>query len=132
MERQFKRLWTVEEARAILPQVAAVLHQIQQDIQKMEICQREIDSANATAKGNGHSQKAEQAIDALEAVQIHLSDLLDQLDAWGIELKDPSRGLIDFPHLREGRVVYLCWELSEDTIRYWHELDGGFGGRQPL
>ena len=54
---------------------------------------------------------------------------LAQLD---IELKDLQRGLIDFPTMREGRVVYLCWELGEPEVAYWHELDTGFGGRQPL
>jgi hypothetical protein len=50
----------------------------------------------------------------------------------GIELKDIDRGLIDFPSPREGRVVYLCWRLGERRIRYWHEVDAGFAGRQPL
>ena len=50
----------------------------------------------------------------------------------GIEVKDLNQGLIDFPHLRRGRVVYLCWRLGEGDIAYWHELDAGFAGRQEL
>ncbi|HUX86133.1 MAG TPA: DUF2203 family protein [Chloroflexota bacterium] len=41
-------------------------------------------------------------------------------------------GLVDFPAERDGRVVYLCWRRGEDQIHYWHELDAGFAGRQPL
>ena len=50
----------------------------------------------------------------------------------GILLKDPDRGLVDFPVLREGREVYLCWLLGETTIEFWHDIDAGFAGRQPL
>jgi hypothetical protein len=57
---------------------------------------------------------------------------LDQLAEWGIELKDLSTGLVDFPAMREGRIVYLCWRLGELQVAYWHDLETGFGGRQPL
>jgi len=59
--------------------------------------------------------------------------LTTELVELGIELKDYSRGLIDFPSIRNGRIVYLCWQLGEPPmIEYWHEIDGGFSGRQPL
>ena len=57
---------------------------------------------------------------------------LDQLAEWGIELKDLSTGLVDFPAMREGRVVYLCWRLGELQIAFWHDIETGFAGRQPL
>jgi hypothetical protein len=55
-----------------------------------------------------------------------------QLDRWGIEIKDPERGLIDFFHERDGRTVYLCYLLGEANIEFWHELSAGFAGRQRL
>ena len=55
-----------------------------------------------------------------------------RLDRWGIEVKDPERGLVDFFHQREGRVVYLCFLLGEPAIAFWHELNAGFAGRQRL
>ena len=57
---------------------------------------------------------------------------LVELQAAGIVLRDLDRGLVDFPALRDGREVYLCWELGEERVEHWHELEGGFGGRQPL
>ncbi len=57
---------------------------------------------------------------------------LVRLHELGVELKDPAIGLIDFRSLREGRIIYLCWRLGEPTIAYWHDLDTGFAGRQPL
>jgi hypothetical protein len=52
--------------------------------------------------------------------------------ALGVQLKDFDSGLCDFPHLRDGRVVLLCWKQGEDRIAWWHEVEAGFAGRQPL
>jgi hypothetical protein len=58
--------------------------------------------------------------------------LLAEIAGAGIVLRDLDRGLIDFPSLRDGREVYLCWELGEDSVEFWHDLDAGFGGREPI
>jgi hypothetical protein len=58
--------------------------------------------------------------------------LINELNGFGCELKDPTIGLIDFLSLRSGREVYLCWHLGEERINFWHYLDAGFAGRQPL
>jgi hypothetical protein len=50
----------------------------------------------------------------------------------GVLVKDLDKGLCDFPCLRQDRVVYLCWHLGEDSIQYWHEIEAGFAGREPL
>jgi hypothetical protein len=55
-----------------------------------------------------------------------------QIDKLGITLRDIERGLIDFPALTGGRQVWLCWQLGEDTVAFWHELETGFGSRRPL
>jgi len=55
-----------------------------------------------------------------------------RIDALGITLRDIERGLIDFPALASGRQVWLCWQLGEDTVAFWHELETGFGSRRPL
>ncbi len=58
--------------------------------------------------------------------------LLETLEQSGIVLRDIDRGLVDFPSMMDGREVYLCWELGEEEVAYWHELDGGYVGREPL
>lgn len=50
----------------------------------------------------------------------------------GIVVRDIDRGLVDFPAIRDGEEIYLCWEIGEDEIGWWHELDAGYRGRQPL
>lgn len=63
---------------------------------------------------------------------LEVRGLLAELHAAGVVLRDLDRGLIDFPALRDGEEIYLCWELGEDNVDHWHGLDSGFGGRQPL
>ncbi len=55
-----------------------------------------------------------------------------ELSEAGIQVKDLEAGLVDFPHLRQGEEVFLCWKLGEETIGYWHELESGFAGRKLL
>ena len=57
---------------------------------------------------------------------------MGELEALDIVLRDVDRGLIDFPALRQGEEVYLCWLVDEDEIGFWHRLDAGFAGRRPL
>jgi hypothetical protein len=64
---------------------------------------------------------------------MELASGVDHLASQGIEVKSLDHGLIDFPALREGRVIYLCWRLGEGaSIRFWHEIEAGFAGRQTL
>jgi len=58
--------------------------------------------------------------------------LLQRVRELGVILKDVDRGLCDFPYMKDGRVVYLCWQLGEETIGYWHDIESGFAGREPL
>jgi len=58
--------------------------------------------------------------------------LIRQIKDLGVLLKDAEKGLCDFPYLRHGKVVYLCWQLGEENIGYWHDIEAGFAGREPL
>ena len=62
----------------------------------------------------------------------HLSELREELEEIGCELKDFELGLVDFPSMREDREVHLCWKLGESQIGFWHEAAAGFKGRQPI
>lgn len=128
-------LFTLERAEALLPQV-------RDEILAMQALKREVDGVRGglaqvveKATGNGHVH-SEDAVAAqrrrAERLVEQLNERLARLNAWGVELKGLDEGLIDFPSEREGRVVYLCWRLGEERIAWWHELDAGFGGRQPL
>nr|MBA3805693.1 DUF2203 domain-containing protein [Acidobacteriota bacterium] len=67
------------------------------------------------------------------ALLIELTTHTSEIETLGVQLKDYTRGLIDFPSLRDGRVVLLCWQLGEgEQIEWWHDVETGFAGRQPL
>jgi hypothetical protein len=66
------------------------------------------------------------------AAFLEVRRLLLAIQEAGIVVRDIDRGLVDFPAIRDGEEIYLCWELGEDEVEWWHELDTGYGGRQPL
>jgi hypothetical protein len=83
--------------------------------------------------------EATDSADDQRRVRLRMQGLVDQMqasvariDGWGITLRDIDTGMIDFPALVAGRQVWLCWQLGEDSIAWWHELEAGFAGRRPL
>jgi len=126
--------FTREEAEALLPQISVVLREIQVKYESVLQTQEELDALRMQTAGNGYHLQ-----DRIMNLQRELSQqaqtlrkLLDELTGFGCVLKDPERGLIDFLSLRSGREVYLCWYLGEERINFWHDLEAGFAGRQPL
>lgn len=66
-------------------------------------------------------------------ILMDLTSQTGELEALGVQLKDFDRGLVDFPSLREGRVVLLCWQIGDgDELQWWHDVEAGFAGREPL
>lgn len=128
------RYFTREEAEALLPQISVVLHDIQRARAAMRESEEELGVLEARARGNGHDLH-ERIAKLQQEVRKHIETLralATELDQFGCELKDPDSGLIDFLCLREDHEVYLCWRLGEERINYWHEIQAGFAGRQPL
>jgi hypothetical protein len=128
-----EKLFTLEEALAVLPQVRRLLSDIQASKREMERLSAELERLLALSSGNGHlAADVASARELLQREGARLEALIAELDSTGAELKGIDEGLIDFRSEREGRTVYLCWRQGEDTIAYWHESDTGFAGRQPL
>jgi hypothetical protein len=121
------RHFTVEEANAELERVAPMLEQLR--AAKDQLLEDEAREALSEASPtNGGGDPGKQVGEAF----LEVRRLLVELTEAGIVVRDVDRGLIDFPTIREGREVYLCWQLGEDGIDWWHELEAGFGGREPL
>ncbi len=127
------KLFTLEEALTLLPAVRQMLTEIQQRKHDIEERSARLDGLLVSTSGNGHrAADIDSMRSELHAKASELQQLMSELDATGVVLKGIEEGLLDFPSLREGRVVDLCWRLGEDTISFWHEQDVGFAGRQPL
>ena len=119
------RRYTLKEAVSTLPLVKRIVADIvKTHAAAMQLRQR-IENLNP-----GREQTIAQ--DTLQETLEHLQEFLDELNALGIELKDPHMGLVDFVARQDNRDVYLCWKLGEETITHWHELDAGFAGRKPI
>ena len=123
------RHYTPAEANAARPWVAERVRRIRGAREELLALGEQLGDALATIQPQtGGSYPGRSVARSLVA----LSRAADELRAVEIVLRDPDRGLVDFPAIRDGEEIYLCWLLEEDQIRFWHPPDAGFAGRQPL
>lgn len=150
-----QRVFTVAEATRTLPLVGRILKDI-------VAAHEEIETLHSARRREIGSRRYEEPLDdaydgefdlstdslevrgyeipgGLEAVEARIEEkvheidgCLRELDTIGCKCKDFRVGLVDFPAILDGRVVYLCWKLGEPEIAHWHEVDGGFSGRRPV
>jgi hypothetical protein len=129
------RLFTIDEANQSLPLVRAITSDLVQ--LSSELIERRQRLAMLTA---GRERQAGNPYwDELSAVETEINKDAERLRGFvkelfelGVEPKSAIDGLIDFPSLIDGRVVFLCWKLGEPEVMHWHEVDAGFAGRQPI
>jgi hypothetical protein len=127
------RLFTVEEANELLPEIVPLLMELRSRKVALDSALVELGRLTPAMRLNGHAAAARDLEERIHDLTTELASGVDHLAAQGIDIKSLDHGLIDFPCLRGHRVVYLCWRLGEGpTIRYWHEIDAGFAGRQRL
>lgn len=124
------KLFTVAEANALLPVVREILKRIQAARKKLASYRNEAKAAAEQAEhGGGGFSNGLRYADFL----IELTSQINELEVLGVQLKDFDRGLVDFPSLRDGRVVLLCWQVGEgDEVEWWHDVEDGFAGRTPI
>jgi len=121
------RHYTLEEASALLPRVAALVERMR--VARNRLGDREAREALSEAgPTNGGGTPGRTVSEGF----VELRDSMMELRELEVVLRDLDRGLLDFPSLRDGEEVYLCWQEGEDGIGFWHEPDAGFAGRRPL
>ncbi|HET8528629.1 MAG TPA: DUF2203 domain-containing protein [Gaiellaceae bacterium] len=129
------RHFTPDEANAELEQVRPLVERmVEQRRAHLEALERQ-EELEARIRGNGGGIPPATLADTaaeVERLARELARTVDEIASHGAQVKDADEGLIDFPALRRGETVLLCWRLGEDEIRYWHTLEGGFAGRQDL
>ena len=122
-----KRHYTLEEATATLPRVAELIERLRDARRRLADTEaREALAEAAGANGGGAPGRV------VSGGFLDVRAALIELRELEVVLRDLDRGLVDFPALRDGREIYLCWEEGEAEIAYWHEPDAGFAGRRPL
>ena len=120
-----ERAYTLAEANALLPHLAPALVELREKYEEAAKIRGTVVAASAS---NGWSNDRE----AWSRTLARVDELVERLQGWGVELRDISTGLVDFPTMIEGRDAYLCWRLGEPEVAFWHFAGDGFSGRTPL
>jgi hypothetical protein len=126
-ELSHERHYTVEQANAARPWVGERVVRIRERLQQLRSPESltALDELEEIAGGSYPGREIARAVlDILWAAS--------ELQAMDIVLRDADRGLVDFPSIRDGEEVYLCWLADEPRVEWWHEPETGFAGRQPL
>ena len=129
------RHFTPEEANAALAEVRPLVAEMVEQRRLHVTALERQEELEAHIRGNGGGippATLAAAADEVESEARELARTIDELLERGVEVKDIDEGLIDFPALRHGETVLLCWRLGEDEIRYWHTAEAGFAGRREL
>jgi hypothetical protein len=129
------RLFTIEQANATLPLVRAItsdLATLAKDVVERRHRLALLTSGRDLKPGDPYSDELAQMEAELERDAVRLQEYVDELRELGVEPKGAVEGLVDFPCMLDGKLALLCWRLGEPELLYWHDLESGFGGRQPL
>lgn len=120
--------FNLEEARSTLADLRPKFQRVQELITILRARELESQRIQQLIRSNGQGSKHPEFGEVIKELQ----DIVASITELGIEIKDVERGLIDFPHWRDGKEVYLCWLYGEEDILFWHPIEEGFGGRVPL
>lgn len=122
------RYFTLDEARATLPQVKVLMEQVQAARREiLRLRPEALPVIEKAAQNGGNKLMGELAVHAMR-----LETGVKGIQALGVTIKDIDAGLVDFIGVRNGREVYLCWRYGEAELGFWHEINAGFAGRRPL
>ena len=125
---QETRYFTVEEANACIPDLNIDITDLLELKDQLEELHAELTPFLEVIPHNGGNKNAL----LLMQTGDKLREIVRRIERLGCHLKGLDPALVDFPHIREGKEVYLCWRYGEKEIGYWHEIDDGFTGRKPL
>lgn len=129
------RYFTPDEANAELEEVRPLVEQLVATRLEHTAALERQEELEGKIRGNGGGippAELAQATAEVDGIARQLARIVDEIAGRGAQVKDLDSGLIDFPALRRGETVLLCWQLGEDEIGWWHRIDDGFAGRRPL
>lgn len=120
--------FTLQQANDALKIIRPLMDEVQAIRRKILASQPEAWPAIEKSAGNGGNKALSRMVEDFEKLDALIHQILDT----GVQIRDINIGLLDFSSLKEGREVYLCWKYGEENIAFWHELDAGYAGRQPI
>ena len=130
------RYFNPDDVEALIPKLTELVERVRTAHAEVQTVRERLEGERQrlTLAGGGVLDRAGWRADSqrLESATKEAQAVLDEIHAMGGVVKDVGLGLVDFPHLRDGRVVNLCWKFGESHVRWWHGLDEGYGTRKPL
>jgi hypothetical protein len=131
-----ERTFTLDEAQSLLPVLESLLKTAIKAKQIIEEADAELQALHHRTFLNGGMfldivPLARRRAERAKAEQ-RAKDAIAEIDSIGVQVKDLSIGLLDFPCEVEGQTILLCWKLGEPAITHWHGLQEGFAGRKPI
>lgn len=123
-----EKLFTLQEANSLIPKLRPLIKKVVLESKALFSLQEEIKKVRAKANLGSGSYQGANYLNHL----VSLTTAVGEVEKTGVLVKDYNTGLCDFPHLKDGRIIYLCWKMDEKEIKFWHEVDSGFAGRQRL
>jgi hypothetical protein len=127
--------FTPDEANELLPTVRPLVERMVEAKRALGAAQAEADDVSVRISGNGGGLPPARLAEVDAGVSRRAPELarvLEEIQALGVVVKDLDTGLVDFPSVRDGRDVLLCWQLGEDEVAFWHGYDDGYAGRRPI
>jgi hypothetical protein len=124
------RLFSPEKANALIPTLSPIIDELWTKRRELAIRLLESDPALFASASNRPPDRRQARV--LTEMKAEIVRLINRLEAHGCVVKDLDLGLVDFPALRDGRPVYLCWKAGEHQLTHWHGTDEGFADRKPL
>jgi hypothetical protein len=134
-DRAVQREFTLEEANAAVAELRPVVERMVEHGRRLAVAQHQQRELVTRIAGNGGDLQPSELGELAETIQREANAVAacaQEIDAAGAQIKSLEEGLLDFPSRRGDDPILLCWKLGEDEIGYWHGVDEGFAGRQPL
>jgi hypothetical protein len=133
--RRLQRIFTPDEANAALPELRPLVEELVAAKRALDEAQAGADELSARISGNGGGLPPAELAEVHDLVNLRaaaLAAVLEQTQGLGVVVKDLDSGLVDFPSVRDGQDVLLCWQLGEEEVGFWHSYEDGFAGRRPI
>jgi hypothetical protein len=131
-QQQVPRLFTVDEANALLPELRPLVQRILNHLDSLREKSEAVVRAERLSPSSPELMKSLQRNEAIACLIQEVKCLVDEINAYGCICKGIEEGLVDFPCLLGGEIVFLCWRLGEESVGHWHKVEDGFAGRKPL
>jgi hypothetical protein len=133
--RRLQRIFTPDEANAALMELRPLVEEMVAAKRALDEAQERAEEVNARISGNGGGLPPAELAEVHDLVSRRATALaraLEQIQSLGVVVKDLDSGLVDFPSVRDGEDVLLCWQLGEDDVAFWHRYEDGYAGRRPI